>query len=212
MDLSGVQAVLLDMDGTLVDSDAAVERAWRAWAAEYQVDLGSAPPIASGMPAVGNVRRLRPDLSGDAAAAAAQRQLTLQYDDISDVTAAPGARELLRDLDQLSLPWAVVTSADPILAGVRLAAAGIRPAVLVTSQDVRAGKPDPEGYLQAARRLAADPGRCLVVEDAEAGVMAGRAAGATVAALRAVPADIQIADLHQLRRLLRAARPPENGR
>ena len=212
MDLSGVQAVLLDMDGTLVDSDAAVERAWRAWAAEYRVDLGSAPPIAPGLPAVGNVRRLRPDLCGDAAAAAAQRQLTLQYGDVSDVTAAPGARELLRDLDQLSLSWAVVTSADPILAGVRLAAAGIRPAVLVTSQDVRAGKPDPEGYLQAARRLAADPGRCLVVEDAEAGVMAGRAAGATVAALRAVPADIQIADLHQLRRLLRAARPPENGR
>jgi len=212
MDLSGVQAVLLDMDGTLVDSDAAVERAWRAWAAEYRVDLGSAPPIAPGMPAVGNVRRLRPDLSDDAAAAAAQRQLTLQYDDISDVTAAPGARELLRDLDQLSLPWAVVTSADPILAGARLAAARIRPAVLVTSEDVRAGKPDPEGYLQAARRLAADPGRCLVVEDAEAGVRAGQAAGATVAALRAVPADIQIADLHQLRRLLRAARPPENGR
>jgi len=212
MDLGGVQAVLLDMDGTLVDSDAAVERAWRAWAAEYRVDLGSAPPIAPGMPAVGNVRRLRPDLSGDAAAVAAQRQLTLQYDDVSDVTATPGARELLGDLDQLSLSWAVVTSADPILAGVRLAAAGIRPAVLVTSQDVRAGKPDPEGYLQAARRLAADPGRCLVVEDAEAGVMAGRAAGATVAALKAVPADIQIADLHQLRRLLRAARPAGNGR
>ena len=212
MDLGGVQAVLLDMDGTLVDSDAAVDRAWRAWAAEYRVDLGSAPPIAPGMPAVGNVRRLRPDLSGDAAAVAAQRQLSLQYDDVSDVTATPGARELLGDLDQLSLSWAVVTSADPILAGVRLAAAGIRPAVLVTSQDVRAGKPDPEGYLQAARRLAADPGRCLVVEDAEAGVMAGRAAGATVAALKAVPADIQIADLHQLRRLLRAARPAGNGR
>ena len=212
MDLSGVQAVLLDMDGTLVDSDAAVERAWRAWAAEYRVDLGSAPPIAPGLPAVGNVRRLRPDLSGGAAAVAAQRQLTLQYDDVSDVTATPGARELLGDLDRLSLPWAVVTSADPPLAEVRLAAARIRPAVLVTSQDVRAGKPDPEGYLQAARRLAADPGRCLVVEDAEAGVMAGRAAGATVAALKAVPADIQIADLHQLRRLLRAARPAGNGR
>jgi len=203
MDLSGVQAVLLDMDGTLVDSDAAVERAWRAWAAEYRVDLGSAPPIAPGMPAVGNVRRLRPDLSGDAAAAAAQRQLALQYDDVSDVTATPGARELLRDLDRLSLPWAVVTSADPLLATVRLAAAGITPAVLVTSEDVRAGKPDPEGYLQAARRLAADPGRCLVVEDAEAGVLAGRAAGATVAALKAVPADIQLTDLHHLRWLLR---------
>ena len=205
MDLGGLQAVLLDMDGTLVDSDAAVERAWRTWAGEYRVDLGGAPLIAHGMPAVGNVRRLRPDLSDDAAAAAAQRQLALQYDDVSDVTAAPGARELLADLDRLGLSWAVVTSADPTLAKVRLAAARIRPGLLVTAEDVRAGKPDPEGYLQAARRLGADPRRCLVVEDAEAGVAAGQAAGATVAALKGVPADIQIADLHQLRRLLRAA-------
>ena len=205
MDLSGVQAVLLDMDGTLVDSDAAVERAWQAWAGEYHVDLDGTPLIAHGMPAVGNVRRLRPDLSGDAAAAAAQRQLALQYDDVSDVTAAPGARELLGDLDRLGLPWAVVTSADLTLAQVRLAAALIRPRLLVTAEDVRAGKPDPEGYLQAARRLGTDPRRCLVVEDAEASVAAERAAGATMAALKGVPADIQIADLHQLRRLLRAA-------
>jgi len=203
MELSQVRAVLLDMDGTLVDSDAAVERAWRTWAREYHVDRGPAVPlIAHGMPALGNVRRLRPDLSGDEAAAAARRQLALQYDDLSDVTAAPGARELLGELDRLGLPWAVVTSADPRLARVRLAAARIRPALLVTSEDVRAGKPDPEGYLLAARKLGADPGRCLVVEDAEAGVRAGRAAGATVAALKGVPADIQIADLYQLRTLL----------
>ena len=159
------------------------------------------------MPAVGNVRRLRPDLSEEAAAVAAQRQLVLQYDDVADVTAAPGARELLGDLDRLGLPWAVVTSADPTLAKVRLAAAGIRPMLVVTSEDVRAGKPDPEGYLQAARRLAADPRRCLVVEDAEAGVAAGRAAGAMVAALKGVPADIQIDDLHQLRQMLNASGP-----
>ena len=91
MDLSRVQAVLLDMDGTLVDSDAAVERAWRTWAVEYRVDLADGPLIAHGMPAVGNVRRLRPDLSETEAAAAAERQLELQYDDVADVTAAPGA-------------------------------------------------------------------------------------------------------------------------
>ena len=202
MELSRVQAVLLDMDGTLVDSDAAVERAWLTWASEYRVDMGSVPLIAHGMPALGNVRRLRPDLSEAEAAASAQRQLELQYDDVADVTAAPGAAELLGELDRLGLPWAVVTSADPTLARVRLAAARIRPALLVTSADVRAGKPDPEGYRQAAGRLGADPGRCLVVEDAEAGVTAGRAAGATVAALKGVPADIQIADLYQLRTLL----------
>jgi HAD superfamily hydrolase (TIGR01509 family) len=206
MDLSRVQAVLLDMDGTLVDSDAAVERSWRTWAVEYRVDPGRGPLVVHGLPAVGNVARLRPDLSEDEAAAAAQRQLELEYDDVADVTAAPGAHELLAELDRLGLPWAVVTSADVPLARVRLDAAGIRPALLVTIDHVRHGKPDPEGYLLAARKLGADPRRCLVVEDAEAGVSAGRAAGAMVAALNGVPADIQIADLHHLRMLLRAGR------
>ena len=205
MELSRVQAVLLDMDGTLVDSDAAVDRAWQTWAVEYGVDLADGPPIAHGMPALGNVLRLRPDLTPEQAAAAADRQLELQYDDVADVTATPGAAELLGELDRLGLPWAIVTSADPTLARVRLAAARIRPALLVTADDVRAGKPDPDGYLLAARKLGADPGRCLVVEDAEAGVRAGRAAGATVAALKGVPADIQIADLYQLSTLLREA-------
>ena len=103
-----VQAVLLDMDGTLVDSDAAVERSWRAWAAEYRVDPGRGPLVAHGLPALGNVRRLRPDLSEDEAAAAARYQLELEYVDVADITAAPGAPELLAELDRLGLPWAVV--------------------------------------------------------------------------------------------------------
>ncbi len=189
-----VQAVLLDMDGTLVDSDAAVERSWRTWAAEYRVDPGRGPLVAHGLPALGNVRRLRPDLSEDEAAAAARYQLELEYVDVADITAAPGAPELLGEL--------VVTSADPPLARTRLAAAGIRPALLITIDDVRAGKPDPEGYLLAARKLGVDPRRCLVVEDAEAGVRAGRAAGAVVAALKGVPADIELADLYELTSLL----------
>jgi sugar-phosphatase len=202
MELSRVQAVLLDMDGTLVDSDGAVERSWRAWAAEYRPDPGRGPLVAHGLPALGNIRRLRPDLSEAEAAAAAQRQLELEYVDVADVTAAPGAHGLLAELDRLGLPWAVVTSADIRLAQIRLAAARITPALLVTIDDVRHGKPDPEGYLLAARKLGADPRRCLVVEDAEAGVRAGRAAGAVVAGLRGVDADIQITDLHELTSLL----------
>jgi len=202
MDLSRVQAVLLDMDGTLVDSDGAVERSWRTFAAEFRVDPGRGPLFVHGLPALGNIRRLRPDLSQDEAAAAAQRQLELEYVDVADVTAAPGAHRLLAELDRLGLPWAVVTSADVPLAQIRLAAARITPALLVTIDDVRHGKPDPEGYLLAARKLGADPRRCLVVEDAEAGVAAGRAAGAVVAGLRGVDADIQVTDLHQLTALL----------
>ena len=202
MDLSRLQAVLLDMDGTLVDSDAAVERSWRTWAAEYPVDPGRGPLIAHGLPALANVRRLLPDLSEDEAATAARYQLELEYVDVADITATSGAHELLGELDRLGLPWAVVTSADPPLARTRLAAAGIRPALLVTINDVRAGKPDPEGYLRAAELLATPPSACLVVEDAEVGLQAGRAAGAITAALRGLSGDLSLVDLHQLADLL----------
>src|ERR1700678_3817865 len=112
MNLTDVQAVLLDMDGTLVDSDAAVERAWRTWAGEYRTDPERVLAIAHGSPAERTVRRVRPDLSGASVTAAAARQLALQYKDLSDVTAAPGASELLAELDRLRLCWVAVTRAD----------------------------------------------------------------------------------------------------
>jgi mannitol-1-/sugar-/sorbitol-6-phosphatase len=202
VDLTTVEAVLLDMDGTLVDSDAAVERAWSRWAAEYGVDPSAVLAIAHGSPADRTVRRVRPDLDDAGVAAAAARDLALQYDDVSDVVATKGAAELVSTLDRLGLPWAVVTSADVRLAKARLDAAGIVAPLVITVEDVSTGKPDPEGYLLAAARLGAEPARCLVVEDAEPGVAAGRAAGAMVAALRGLAADLTIADLGQLARLL----------
>jgi HAD superfamily hydrolase (TIGR01509 family) len=199
-------AVLLDMDGTLVDSDAAVERVWTSWAAEHGVDGDAVLAIAHGSPPDPTVRGMLPDLDERAVAVAAARQMDLQYDDLSDVVAAPGADVLLGALDELGLPWAVVTSADARLARARLGAAGIPdPPLLVTVEDVRVGKPDPECYLLAARRLGVDPTACLVVEDAEPGVVSGRAAGAVVAGLRGVPADVSIADLSELAELLRSA-------
>jgi mannitol-1-/sugar-/sorbitol-6-phosphatase len=199
VDLADVQAVLLDMDGTLVDSDAAVERAWVSWCAEYDVDVDAALAVAHGRPAAGTVRELRPDLDAAGVDAAAARQLALQYDDLSDVVAAPGMAELFAALDRLDLPWAVVTSADHRLAAARLGAAGVPPVpVLVTAEDITAGKPDPEGYRRAADLLGVDPARCLVVEDAEAGVAAGRAAGARVVALKGLHADLDIPDLIDL--------------
>lgn len=201
-DLGTIDAVLLDMDGTLVDSDAAVERAWAAWAAEYSVDAAAVLALAYGTSAVHTIRRLLPDADTDAVVAAAARQLALQYDDLTDVTAAPGAWDLLDLLRRHGVPWAVVTGADTQLAKARLSAAGIAAPLLLTVDDVRAGKPNPEGYLLAARRLGVDIARCLVVEDAEAGVLAGRAAGAVVAALKGVPADVAIDDLGHLARLL----------
>jgi sugar-phosphatase len=199
VDLTTIAAVLFDMDGTLVDSDAAVDRAWRAWAAEFGADPDAALAVAHGAPAERTVRLMLPGLTADGVASAAARQLELQYDDLSDVVATRGAHELLASL---RLPWAVVTSADPRLAKARLGAAGIEAPVLVTVEDVRAGKPDPEGYLRAAELLGVAARDCLVVEDAEVGVAAGRAAGARVAALKGADGDLRIDDLAQLARFL----------
>lgn len=202
MELRDVRAVLLDMDGTLVDSDAAVERAWITWAGEYGVEPATALAIAPGCTSDRTVRRLLPELNASAVAVAAARQLELQYDDLSDVTPAEGAHELLTVLGQLGMSWAVVTSADLRLANACLGAASITAPLLVTAEDVTDGKPDPEGYLRAAEQLGVAPRSCLVVEDAEPGLAAGRAADALTAALKHLTGDLCPDDLGQLTRLL----------
>ncbi|GAA1537043.1 hypothetical protein GCM10009678_19370 [Actinomadura kijaniata] len=206
VDLGAIRAVLLDMDGTLVDSDASVERAWTTWARERGLPAAPVLAVAHGSPSDHTVRHVLPHLDEEAVAVAAQRQLTLQYDDLSDVVAARGAADLLAALEELELPWAVVTSADRRLAEVRLATAGIAPPLLVTVEDVREGKPAPDGYLQAAAKLGVDPGSCLVVEDSEPGLAAGRAAGMPVAALRGLEGGLLLPDLGHLAHLLRRAR------
>jgi len=187
------------MDGTLVDSDAAVERAWRTWAGEYGVDPAETIAGAHGSPADNTVRRMLPDLDADGVRAAAYRELELQYDDLDDVVALPGALELLADLDARGVPWTIVTSADVRLAKARLDAAGIAaPPLMVTVEDISAGKPDPEGFLLGAQRLGLAPRRCLVVEDSLPGIAAGHAAGCPVASLRGLAADLVLGSLHDL--------------
>ena len=213
--LGDVEAVLLDMDGTLVDSDAAVERSWRQWCAITGGPLETVLRIHTGKPAARTIRELFPDWSEAQVAESAELQLGLQYDDLHDVVAAVGAAELLKRLRNQGLPWAIVTSADLRLATARLAAAditasevtgaGIEAPLLVTTDDISRGKPDPEGYLLAAAKLGVAPERCLVVEDAPAGVAAGAAAGMRVAGLRGVGGDLPIADLMELAQLLAAA-------
>jgi sugar-phosphatase len=202
MDLRDIEAVLFDMDGTLVNSDGAVERAWMTWAAEYGVDGAEAIALAHGSPSESTVRKLLPHLDEAAIAVAAARQLELQYDDLSDVVAAPGAFEALDVLARRGLRWAVVTSADLRLARARLGTAGITPPVLVTTDDIAAGKPDPAGYLRAAELLGVPASRCLAVEDADVGLAAARAAGARTAALRGLDGDVSIATLAELAALL----------
>ncbi|MEW2357987.1 HAD-IA family hydrolase [Spirillospora sp. NPDC029432] len=172
-------AVLFDVDGTLVDSTPLVERAARRWAAEYDIDPDE---FLSGAHGRRTSDRIADFLPPERVRAATEHLDALEAADVAGVTALPGARELLAAMD--GLPWAMVTSMDPAQLKARTEAAGIPlPEVVVTASDVHVGKPDPAGYLLAARRLGVDPRACVVIEDAPAGVAAGRAAGATVVAV-----------------------------
>jgi sugar-phosphatase len=199
-------ALLFDMDGTLVDSDAAVDRCWAAWCGRYGVDPAHVLATAPGHPAGDTVRRVLAGRAPEEIAEASARILSMEYDDVSDVAAAPGAREVLDRLAALGLPWAVVTGAETRLATARLKAAEIVPPILLTTDDVPRGKPDPAGYLRAAELLGVPAAGCLAVEDTEPGAAAGRAAGARVAALKGVPGDFPLASLHDLLPLLAGER------
>lgn len=174
-----VDAVLFDIDGTLVDSTGAVERTWRYWGEAHGIDPEEILAVSHGRRSEDTIAMFLPE-SQVAEAAAELEELELA--DLDGVTALPATRELLSALP--AERWAAVTSGSRRLMGTRLEAAGLPvPEVLVTADDVTVGKPDPQGYLKAAAALGHDPARCLVVEDAPAGVGAGLAAGAAVLAV-----------------------------
>jgi mannitol-1-/sugar-/sorbitol-6-phosphatase len=202
-DLSGVAAVLFDMDGTLVDSDASFRRACAGWCGEYGVAVAASGTFVRGSPAAEGIRRIFPDLGAESLAERVARFSEFECADVTEVAPMPGALALLAQLGALAIPWAIVTSAERPLAALRLEAAGVVARTVVTIDDVVACKPDPEGYLLAARALEVEISRCLVVEDSVPGVAAGRAAGATVASLRGVASHLPLRDLFHLAELLR---------
>lgn len=184
-------AVLFDMDGTLVDSTAAVERSWATWGAEYGL-TSSALEAGHGRPASALVRSL---LQPEQLDAGLLRIAELELADITDITVLPGAAALLAAVPTGRV--AIVTSASRALATARIRAAGLdEPVVVVTFDDVARGKPDPEPFLTGAARLGVDPTRCLVVEDAPAGVTAARAAGCATLAVTTTSSRLELeADL-----------------
>lgn len=201
--LASCRALLFDMDGTLIDSNDAVESAWTAWARDNHLDPAAVLAVCHGPDAATTVRRFLPDISAAEVDEHVAAHLERECADTSGVRPAPGALRLVAWMQENGIPWAVVTNAYRRLALARLGAAGIHPPDIVAFDDVVRGKPDPEGYLLGARRLSVEPRQVAGVEDSESGLAAARAAGMVVVSVGgARPADVVCRDLNELRQLL----------
>jgi mannitol-1-/sugar-/sorbitol-6-phosphatase len=180
--------LLFDLDGVLIDSTPAVARVWTRWALERGFEPEEIVRRAHGRPSINTIRELLPGADYEAENLKVERA---EIEDIAGVVPLPSARELLN-----SLPadrWAIVTSCTRPLANTRLKAAGLpSPPRIVTCDDVQHGKPDPEPYLKGASLLGVPAPKCLVFEDAPAGIRAGKAAGALVVAFRTTAPDSEL--------------------
>jgi mannitol-1-/sugar-/sorbitol-6-phosphatase len=168
--------MLFDMDGVLVDSTPAVERVWTKWAVEHGFKPAEVVHAAHGRPSITTVREYLPNSDHEVENRLIERW---EIEDLEGVIALPGATELLNALPPAR--WAIVTSCTRALGEVRLGAAALpRPVALITSSDIKNGKPAPDPYLKAAEMLGFPASDCVVVEDAPAGIRAGKSAGARV--------------------------------
>ncbi|WP_030024382.1 HAD-IA family hydrolase [Streptomyces monomycini] len=196
------RALLLDMDSTIVNSEAVVERCWRRWAAEQGLDADEALKVVHGRQGWATMAALLPDRPMELNHADNRRMLEQETADVDGVVPVPGAPAFMAALARL--PHALVTSADIALSDARMGAAGLpMPAVRITAESVSASKPDPEGFLKGAAELGYAPEDCVVFEDSEAGIAAGRAAGMRVVGVgeraAAFGPDAHVRDLEQVR-------------
>lgn len=214
-------AVLFDLDGVIVDSTPAHAAAWTALFAEEGVAFGPADyeAVALGRSRDAVLREVLGDLAPDRMARLMARKVELvrEWLDVHGLAPLPGTTAFLDALDAAGIPYAIATSSrTPELL---LGAAGLleRFAVIVDRDDVEHGKPEPDLYLEAARRLGVDPARCWVVEDAPVGVEAGLAAGCRVIGLAAGGVDHGLSRAHRVvsrldaEALLGAATPGREG-
>ncbi|MFG2894780.1 HAD-IA family hydrolase [Streptomyces sp. NPDC048248] len=167
------EAVLFDLDGTLIESMTTIERHTRKWALAHDLDPDEVLDNWHGRRDADVIAEYVPE---DQVTAELAWMREISCTDVAGITPIPGGRDLLAQLPPNS--WGIVTSGERQVALSRIAAAGIPcPKVLVTADEVTNGKPHPEGFLKAAALLGVDPAACLVFEDADSGVAAATAAG-----------------------------------
>jgi sugar-phosphatase len=170
------EAILFDLDGVLIDSTSCITRHWEEWTRQHDLEMAAVMQVAHGLRTVETMRLVAPHLDAEKEA---ERFTAVEVVDTEGVVAIEGALPLLRGLPKGV--WAIVTSGSNELAMARLRRAGLPiPRILVSGDDVRQGKPAPEPYLVGAKRLGKPVERCVVIEDAPAGIEAARAAGMRV--------------------------------
>ncbi len=175
-------AMLFDMDGTIINSIAAAENVWAKWARSHGMDVETFLPTIHGRRAIDTIASL--NLAGVDAATEAAYITQAEIAEVEGVQEIPGAAAFLNQIPPSK--WAVVTSAPRELALTRLKAAGLPiPQVLITAEDVEQGKPQPDCYLLAAKRLGVNCADCLIFEDAEIGIAAALASGGTLVVVTA---------------------------
>lgn len=185
-------AVLFDLDGVLIDSTLAVERAWRDWSERQGIDADRTLSIAHGRRTLETIRLVAPHLDAESEASSLEKRETDNMDGVLEVD---GARPLLSYLPAGS--WTVVTSGPRGLATRRMRHSNLPlPRVFVAAEDVSNGKPAPEAYLRGAELLGVNPEDCVVIEDAPSGIRSASSAGMSVVAVATThkPEDLSEAD------------------
>ncbi|MBE8597778.1 sugar phosphatase [Xenorhabdus sp. BG5] len=179
---------LFDLDGTLIDSLPAVERAWIQFADKMGIDRDEVLNYVHGTPAILSLRHFMPDASEQEITDTFKWIEKIETEDTEGITALPGAMALIDKLNALDIPWAIVTSGTVPLASARHKVAELpEPAHWVTAESVTNGKPNPEPYLLGAKKLGLLPEECVVFEDAAAGINAGLDAGCQVVVVHDSP-------------------------
>jgi sugar-phosphatase len=175
------KAVLFDMDGTLVDSTQVVELAWGGWAVRHNIPLEDVLSFSHGRPTIATLEHFLP---GRDHSEELEELSHFEETQTEGILSVPGAAEVLHTLRKQNQPWAIVTSARRKLAETRVIAAGLPlPKVIIPVDEIRNGKPDPEGFLLAAEQLGVAPEECIVFEDTRPGIDAGLGAGMQVVGL-----------------------------
>ncbi|WP_166436010.1 HAD-IA family hydrolase [Cellulomonas shaoxiangyii] len=191
------RALLLDVDGTLVDSAESVRAAWSAVAQELGADAGTVAAAALARRATEVAEEF---FAPEDRAHALDASLRASVGTAHLVRALPGAADLLGSLPDGA--WGCVTSGRREILTARLRGAGLPvPAVFVTAEDVECGKPHPQPYLRGAELVGVDPVDAVALEDTPDGVRSARAAGLRVVGvlgthapddLRAAGADVLV--------------------